>query len=118
VKKKVNLAAKNILFVTGSSKLQSKSFKGLNEVAKILSENPGMTLDVDGHTDNVGNDDKNMVLSQNRADAVKKYLVSKGVAAERITATGHGETMPVADNKTAVGRQQNRRSELLLSYFK
>ncbi|MBK8951625.1 MAG: OmpA family protein [Chitinophagaceae bacterium] len=118
VKKKVNLAAKNILFVTGSSKLQSKSFKGLNEVAQILKDNPGMTLAVDGHTDNVGNDDKNMVLSQNRADAVKNYLATKGVSVDRITSVGHGETIPVADNKTAAGRQQNRRSELTLSYFK
>lgn len=118
VKKKVSTAATKILFVTGSSKLQSSSFKGLNEVAKIMNENPDMLLSVDGHTDNTGADEKNMVLSQNRADAVKAYLASKGVSADRITATGHGETMPVAENNTAKGRQQNRRSELTLSYFK
>jgi OmpA-OmpF porin, OOP family len=117
IKKKVDFAAKNILFVTGSSKLQSKSFKGLNDVAKIMNENPGMSLSIDGHTDNVGADDKNMILSQNRADAVKKYLVSKGVDESRVTSTGHGETEPIADNKTAAGRQQNRRSELKLSYY-
>jgi OmpA-OmpF porin, OOP family len=118
VKTKVNTAAKKILFVTGSAKLQSSSFKGLNEVVKIMSENPDMTLSIDGHTDNVGTDEKNMVLSQNRAEAVKIYLVSKGIAADRISATGHGETTPITDNKTAAGRQQNRRSELTLSYFK
>ncbi|HEX4876078.1 MAG TPA: OmpA family protein [Chitinophagaceae bacterium] len=118
VKKRVDFAAKNILFVTGSYKLQSKSYKGLNDVAKIMTENPGMTLDIAGHTDNVGADDKNMTLSQNRANAVKAYLVSKGVAESRITATGYGETMPIATNATAAGRQQNRRSELKLSYYK
>lgn len=118
VKNKVSTAATKILFVTGSAKLQSSSFKGLNEVAKVMTDNPDMLLSVDGHTDNVGADEKNMVLSQNRADAVKAYLVKKGISEERIAATGHGETTPVADNKTAKGRQQNRRSELTLSYFK
>lgn len=118
VKKRVDIAAKNILFVTGSAKLQSKSFKGLNEVVKIMQENPGMNLAIDGHTDNVGSDEKNQILSDNRAASVKAYLVSKGVTESRITSQGHGETMPIADNKTAAGRQQNRRSELVLSYYK
>lgn len=118
VKRKVNTAAKNILFVSGSSRLQSSSNKGLNEVAQIMKANPSMSLSIDGHTDDVGNDEANMLLSQQRADAVKKYLVSKGVEESRISATGHGETMPIADNKTAAGRAANRRSELTLSYFK
>ena len=118
VTKRVNIAARNILFVTGSAKLQSKSFKGLNDVATILKENPGMSLAIDGHTDYVGSDESNQILSDNRAASVKAYIVSKGVDESRITATGHGETMPIADNKTAAGRQQNRRSELTLSYYK
>ena len=83
-----------------------------------MNENPEMLLAIDGHTDNVGSDEMNQTLSDNRAASVKIYLVSKGVAESRITATGHGETMPIADNKTAAGRQQNRRSELTLSFFR
>lgn len=117
IKKKVDVAAANILFVTGSAKLQTKSFKGLNEVAQIMKDNPAMSLAIDGHTDNVGADDKNQVLSDNRANSVKAYLVSKGIVESRIAAQGHGETIPIADNKTAAGRQKNRRSELKLSYY-
>ena len=118
VKKRVDMAAKNILFITGSAKLQKSSYKGLDDVAKIMSENPGMSLAIDGHTDYVGSEEMNQTLSDNRAASVKTYLVSKGVDESRITATGHGETMPIADNKTAAGRQQNRRSEMTLSYYK
>ena len=118
IKKKVDVAAKNILFVTGSAKLQTKSFKGLNEVVQIMKDNPGMSLAIDGHTDNVGTEEKNQILSDNRANSVKAYLVSKGVEESRITAQGHGEMEPIADNKTAAGRQQNRRSEMKLSYYK
>ena len=118
VKKKVEIAAKNILFITGSYKLAASSNKGLNEVAKIMQDNPEMKLDIDGHTDNVGTEEKNQILSDNRANAVKAYLVKKGIDESRITSTGHGELEPIADNKTAAGRQQNRRSELKLSYYK
>ena len=118
MKKKVDVAAKNILFITGSAKLQSKSYKGLNDVVDIMKANPDMLLKVDGHTDNVGKEDMNQTLSENRANSVKDYLVSKGIDADRITAEGHGETMPIATNNTAAGRKLNRRSELTLSYFK
>jgi OmpA-OmpF porin, OOP family len=118
VKKRVDLAAKNILFITGSAKLQKSSFKGLDDVAKIMSENPGMSLAIDGHTDYVGSEEMNQTLSDNRAGSVKNYLVSKGIDESRITATGHGELEPIADNKTAAGRQKNRRSEMTLSYYK
>jgi OmpA-OmpF porin, OOP family len=117
IMKRVEFAAKNILFVTGSAKLQSKSFKGLNDVAKIMSENPDMKLAIDGHTDNVGSEEMNQKLSDNRSASVMNYIVSKGVDASRITAKGHGEMEPIADNKTATGRQQNRRVELKLSYY-
>ncbi|HEX5652837.1 MAG TPA: OmpA family protein [Chitinophagaceae bacterium] len=116
MKKRVDFAANNILFVTGSAKLQSKSFKGLNDVIKILQENQDMKLSIDGHTDNVGSDERNQVLSDQRSAAVKAYFTSKGIDESRITATGHGETQPIADNNTAAGRQKNRRVELKLDY--
>ena len=116
VRKRVDFAANNILFVTGSYKLLPKSFKGLNDVVKILQENPEMKLSIDGHTDDVGADDRNQLLSDNRANAVKEYFISKGIDEARITSAGHGETKPIADNKTASGRQKNRRVELKLGY--
>jgi len=115
--KRVDIAAKNILFITGSAKLQSKSYKGLSDVAKIMQENPDMKLQIDGHTDWVGSDEYNQKLSDDRAASVRAYIISKGIDAGRITSAGHGESMPIADNKTAAGRQQNRRVEMKLSYF-
>ncbi|WP_276501574.1 OmpA family protein [Terrimonas pollutisoli] len=117
VVKKVNYAAQNIYFATGKSTLLSKSFKGLNEVAQIMKENTDLKLAINGHTDDVGNDAFNQKLSENRAAAVKAYLVKKGVDESRLESVGHGETEPVADNKTATGRQKNRRVELKLNYF-
>ncbi len=116
IKKKVSVAANNILFATGSAKLLAKSNKGLNDVVKIMQENPEMELAIDGHTDNVGSDELNQKLSDNRAAAVKAYIISKGIDESRITSAGHGEAMPIADNKIASGRQKNRRVELKLSY--
>ena len=116
VKKKVDYAAQNILFATGSYKLLSSSNKGLNEVVKILQDNPDLKLSIDGHTDNTGTPEKNQTLSENRANAVKNYLVSKGIAESRLDAAGHGQDQPIADNKTAAGRQKNRRVELKLGY--
>ncbi len=98
--------------------MQTSSYKGLNDVIQIMKDNPAMSLAIDGHTDNVGSDELNQKLSDNRAAAVKTYLVSKGIDESRITSAGHGETMPIADNATAAGRQQNRRSEMTLSYYK
>jgi outer membrane protein OmpA-like peptidoglycan-associated protein len=116
VKEKVAFAANNILFATGSSKLLASSNKGLNDVVKIMQENADMKLSIDGHTDNTGTAEKNQTLSQARADAVKNYFVGKGIDASRMTATGHGQDLPIADNKTAAGRQKNRRVELKLGY--
>ena len=118
IKKKVVKAANDILFITGSYKLAAKSYKGLDEVVKILKANPDMLLSIDGHTDNVGNDEYNQTLSDNRAGAIKTYFISKGITEDRITSAGHGETSPIADNKTAAGRAKNRRVEMKLSYYR
>ncbi|HRB30933.1 MAG TPA: OmpA family protein [Ferruginibacter sp.] len=109
---KINFAAKNVFFNSGSFKLMPKSYKSLNEVVNILKADESLFLDIDGHTDAQGADDKNQVLSENRAKAVKDYLVSKGVADSRLTSTGYGETKPVADNASAAGRAKNRRTEM------
>jgi outer membrane protein OmpA-like peptidoglycan-associated protein len=114
---KINFAAKNIFFATGSYKLLPKSFKSLDEVASILKADDLMKIQIDGHTDAQGDDAKNQTLSENRAKAVKDYLVSKGVAEAATSSAGYGETKPVADNKTAAGRAKNRRVELTVRNF-
>jgi outer membrane protein OmpA-like peptidoglycan-associated protein len=116
VTKTVGYAAKNVYFATGSTKLLSKSYKPLDDLVKVLNDNKSLKLKIDGHTDNVGNDDANMKLSDGRAASVKKYLVSKGISADRLESEGYGETMPVADNKTSAGRTKNRRVEMKVFY--
>ncbi len=114
---RVNKAAQNVFFATGSDKLLAKSFPKLNDVVSILKENPSYKVNVDGHTDDVGKDENNQVLSEKRAASVKAYLVSKGIDESRLTSTGYGETKPVADNKTAAGRAKNRRVEMTVRNY-
>lgn len=116
VTKRIEYAAKKIFFNTNSTKLLTKSFGPLNDVISILNENPSVKLKIDGHTDNTGSDEYNLKLSDGRAASVKDYLVSKGIDESRLVSEGFGESMPIADNKTAAGRQQNRRVELKLFY--
>ena len=115
--KRVNLAAKNVFFATASDKLLKQSNKRLDDVVTILNENPTYKVQIDGHTDSQGKDEYNMDLSDRRAASVKAYLVSKGIAENRLSSTGYGETKPVADNTKAVGRAQNRRVEMTLSNY-
>ncbi len=88
------------------------SFGELDFVVKVFKENPGLRVEVDGHTDGLGTDAYNMKLSQRRAEAVRGYIVSHGIAPDRLTARGFGKRMPVADNNTDEGRALNRRVEL------
>lgn len=116
VKKRIDVAAKQIFFGTGSAKLLAKSNKSLNEIAKILTEDANLKLDINGHTDNTGKPEKNLLLSENRAKAVYDYLVKKGISEDRLKSAGFGQEQPIADNKKAAGRAKNRRVELNLHY--
>jgi len=102
----------NVLFDTGKSTLRPSSYKELNELVELLTLKKNMEIELGGHTDSEGSEASNMQLSQGRADAVKKYLISKGISASRIASVGYGETRPVASNDTATGRQANRRTEV------
>lgn len=115
---KINIAANNILFATGSFKLLRQSYKSLNEVVQILKDNPTYKLEIDGHTDNTGKQEKNQVLSENRAKSVADYLKTKGIAEEaRLVSTGFGQDKPIADNKKATGRAKNRRVEIRVKNY-
>ena len=103
--------AGKVQFQTGSALLTKAALAELNKGAKILGEHPSLKISIEGHTDNTGKPAKNLVLSEKRAAAVKKYLVSKGVSADRLSSKGFGQTVPVADNKKAAGRAANRRVE-------
>jgi outer membrane protein OmpA-like peptidoglycan-associated protein len=114
---KINVAAKNIFFATGSTKLLPKSFKSLDEVVTLLKADESLMIAIDGHTDSTGTREKNMTLSDGRAASVKSYLASKGVPESRMTSTGYGPDRPVAPNKTAKGRALNRRVEMAVRNY-
>ena len=114
---KIKYAANNVFFASGSSKLLPKSFAPLNEVVKLLKSDESLMIDVNGHTDASGKEDKNQLLSEARAKSVKDYLVSKGIADSRLASAGFGSSKPVADNKTAAGKAKNRRTELEVRNF-
>ncbi|MBC7587209.1 MAG: OmpA family protein [Chitinophagaceae bacterium] len=115
-KKKVEKAATNIYFATGSAILLKKSNKALDEIVALLKEDENSTLglDVEGHTDNVGSAKLNHNLSHARAKAVMAYFKKKGIDEKRLSAAGYGLEKPIADNKTAAGRAKNRRVEMKL----
>ncbi|HRB24183.1 MAG TPA: OmpA family protein, partial [Ferruginibacter sp.] len=111
----VNNAAivlKNIFYEVNSFKLSPESQTELDNLVTLLNENPGIKIEISGHTDNVGKPADNLLLSNNRAKAVVNYLNSKKINATRLVAKGYGETKPIADNKTEAGRLQNRRTEM------
>ena len=115
VKTKLTYIAKNIYFHTNKATLQQISHDPLDQLVDILKRYPNATLVIEGHTDNTGSNAYNIELSENRANAVKNYLTSKGIDGSRLTATGYGEEKPVTTNNTAEGRKLNRRVELKLS---
>jgi outer membrane protein OmpA-like peptidoglycan-associated protein len=105
----------DVLFDTGKYTLKPDTKISLAKVAGILQAYPGLKLQVEGYTDSVGSDEYNQKLSENRADAVRDFLITQGVQTDNITGTGYGKAKPVADNATAQGRAQNRRVQLVVS---
>lgn len=108
-----SIALHNILFDTGKATLKTESAAALQPVIDVLKADGALRLEIQGHTDNTGAKAANLTLSQQRADAVRQYLITTGgIAAARLTAVGLGDTTPVASNTTEDGRAQNRRVEL------
>jgi outer membrane protein OmpA-like peptidoglycan-associated protein len=110
---KVNMA--DVLFAFGKYELQPAAREALAKFSGIVIAHPGLHLSVEGYTDSVGTDAFNQTLSEQRANAVRDYLVQQGLDPSSITATGFGKANPVASNDTADGRQQNRRVEIIIS---
>lgn len=106
------MALQNVYFETSSAKISEGYQAVLDEAAKNLKENTTITIEISGHTDNTGPESFNKSLSKNRANAVKAYLVKKGISSKRMTATGVSSTQPAGDNSTEEGRAKNRRVEL------
>ncbi|MGZ3885678.1 MAG: OmpA family protein, partial [Bacteroidia bacterium] len=110
-------AFKSLEFATAKDIIKPKSFPSLNDLAKLLKQHEkDWTLKLSGHTDNDGTPEKNMILSEKRAKAVKAYLVKKGANGDKIITEWFGQTQPIADNKTPAGKQKNRRVEMKILF--
>jgi outer membrane protein OmpA-like peptidoglycan-associated protein len=108
------LTLPDVLFDVGDAELKPGAYRAVDRLAEVMKQNPEITIRVEGFTDSVGSEDLNMQLSQERADAVRSALVERGIEASRIEARGYGESLPIASNRTAAGRQENRRVEIVL----
>ena len=105
----------DVLFMTGRADLQAGAVGNLGRLVAFLDKYPDRTVAIEGYTDSVGSEASNQRLSERRADSVKSYLASQGIGSIRLSASGKGESDPVADNGSASGRQQNRRVEVIIS---
>lgn len=105
----------DLLFATADADLNDAAFSNLGKLAAFLKQYPDRTVAIEGHTDSIGSDDANLGLSQRRADSVRRYLIGQGINADRLSAYGKGEDFPIASNDSSVGRQQNRRVEVVIS---
>lgn len=101
-------------FETGKADLKEDSYKVIDELVAYLNRKDDERIELGGHTDNVGNAKSNQILSEARANTVRTYLISKGIDPNRVTAKGYGMTKPIASNKTAAGKAQNRRTEVTI----
>ena len=104
----------NLFFEFGKYEILQDSYPELNRIIKFLNDNPTIKIQINGHTDNIGKDKSNKLLSQNRAGAVAEYLTTNGVPYNRLITKGFGDSKPVADNNTEEGRHQNRRVEFVI----
>ena len=112
----LNTAFSNLEFETGLDVIKKASKPSLMELANTLKKKPDWKIQVTGHTDNVGDDDVNMVLSKKRAEAVKNFLGTEGIDKRRVKTLYFGETKPLSDNNTPSGRQKNRRVEFKIIF--
>jgi OOP family OmpA-OmpF porin len=112
--KKMNENFKSILFSKGTPALKKDSFPLLNSIVAILKEFPTAKFRLEGHADSEGSDMANVKLSQDRAASVKNFLIENGVAADRLTSQGFGESKPIDNNNTEKGKSRNRRVEVKL----
>ncbi len=108
--------ATNIGFESGKATLTKESYPYLDQLVQLMNEDERCWVKLDGHTDNTGSDKINQKLSQDRVDAIRDYLIEKGINPNRIIAKGHGSSQPIADNKTAEGRAKNRRVEINIAH--
>lgn len=108
------IVLRNVFFETGSASLKDASINELNRLKNLLEENPGLPIRINGHTDNVGSIEDNLILSNDRAKAVYNYLITNGINSNRLSFKGFGETLPIATNETPEGRQENRRTEFVI----
>ena len=106
------MVLEDLIFAQGKSDIDSKSYTSLNELAQMMKENTTMEIQLEGHTDNIGSPKANLSLSQDRVDAVKKYLVLKGIKKSRIQTKAFGGTQPLANELTPEARVKNRRVEM------
>lgn len=116
VRQLLQKAMQGIEFETGKAKIKKKSYALLNQIAATFIANENYLIEVQGHTDNTGKAEANKRISEQRAKEVMKYLQKQGVPADRMTAVGYGQEQPIADNKTAAGRQKNRRVEFKITF--
>ncbi|MFM7233969.1 MAG: OmpA family protein, partial [Flavobacteriales bacterium] len=106
-----SIVLNNVFFETAKWELKPESMVELDRLVTLLKANPEKKIEIGGHTDNVGSDDTNLTLSNNRAQSVVDYLIRKGIDSGRLTAKGYGETQPIDTNETDIGRAKNRRTE-------
>ncbi len=112
----MNMAMQGLFFKTGSATIEDKSYPVLDNVVAVMNRHPEYNLSIEGHTDNTGNADSNLKLSQDRAAAAAAYISGKGISTDRIAAAGYGQTKPIADNSTEVGRAKNRRVSFRITF--